>query len=102
MFDIINLLKGKKMSIKLSEEGKKVLSGVETVVVTGKANGDTIYVGHRETVLKISVGRCVYKAVKEGVVLFVQNGELTYSKLQPESTLKSNPPMSKCAHRFPK
>lgn len=104
MFDIINLVKGKgkSMGITLSEEGKKVLAGVETVVVTGKVGGDTVYVGHREIVLKMQVSRPTYKALKEGDQLFVRDGELAFSKVQPVTETKSNPPLSQFAHRFPK
>lgn len=89
------------MGIQLTEEGKKVLSGVDNVVVTGKANGDTIYVGHREIVLKLSVGREVYKTLKDGDQLFVRNGELVYSKAPAVKEEKSNPPVSQFKHRFP-
>lgn len=105
MFDIINLVKGKgksKMSITLTEEGKKVLAGVDSVIVTGKANGDTVYFGYREIMLKMTVSRPVYKVLNEGDKLFVRDGELTYSQVQPAKEVKSNPPAAAFKHRFPK
>lgn len=84
------------ITIALTENQQKVLSKVDVVAVTGKTDGDTVYVGFNEITLKFKVNHETYQALNVGNKLYARSDVLVDEVTKPvraETGVKSNPPL---------
>jgi len=91
--------------ITLSEQQRNLLSFTDKVVVTGKKDGNTIFVGADAITLKILVSKSFYDELNVGNKLMIVESAL--SNEQPKQVVseepkKSNPGIQTFSHRFPK
>lgn len=95
------------INIKLSDRQLAVFKDTKVVVVTGKGDNSTIFIGHQETVIKFQVSEADYEELSVGNKLNIDGTTLHNKPTQEQvqqvkeqtSVKKSN---SSMAPRFPR
>lgn len=99
------------VTIKITDKQHGKVRFGTTLVVTGKAGGDELFVGFQDSLLRLNVDAETYKSLETGDKLYYQDGVLTDTptgkavqtpaKTAPAPQVKSNPSPRSMAHRFP-
>jgi len=99
------------IAIKISDKEHGKVRFATTVVVTGKAGADEVYVGYNDALLRLSVDKETMDKLRVGDKLYYHEGVLslepegTVAKAKPkagvDTPVKSHPAMSQMSHRFP-
>lgn len=99
------------VSIKITEKQHGKVRFGTTLVVTGKAGGNELFVGFQDSLLRLNVDAAAYAALDTGDKLYYHEGVLSdqpgdaavkvASKPEQAAPVKSNPSKASMAGRFP-